>query len=437
MKKRLFVLLMAGCLMAGSILTGCSSKAANETAVVDDKQEDAESDKQKEAKKAKDQKKEESSETEEDKDTGETAGEVVKVGKNAGKSGVPVLGGRNTEGYDKFKYLYEEVLISEEDEEQQITIYIPEGDYYDVDMARADAEEHGVSFTVKLNPYVQYDQGDYSPEENLQVYLDDEYDEFYTTDLKALEISDIEEIGDDAARATVKYCEYESWDEDYAAIYTTYCYHMLEPDLAVLTKVEINSKNADADTKKLLKEIESFYNFEIEWNAKEAEEMIENYLENSEGETETFSTGFLKFDLPSGWKEDIDYSEPDMSIYAPGGDLEFSGCAVIVMEKYIGYEMDDFSKLFTNNEFVEEFLEAQLGEDIEDFTVEEYGETSIGETVVITCSYVRDDMKAESEIYLSGNGYSLYAVQALQSDRAEEDALAVAEDIVINGKLNN
>lgn len=435
MKKRLFVLLMAGCLMAGTVLAGCSSKtAADEVTAAADEEAGG----KKAIKRAKNAEKETAGKIETDEtEKEEQAEETVKTSKSTGKSGAPVLGGKNVEGYDKFKYLSEDVLTSEEDEELQITIYLPKSDYYNVDMEWADAEEHGVSLAVKLNPYMQYEQEDYTPEENMQAFLDDEYDEFYATDYKALEISDIEEIDDETALATVKYCKYESWDEDYAAIYVTYCYKILDSDTAVLTEVEINSKEVDGDTKKLLKEIESFYDFKVEWDAKEAEEKIENYLADSDGETDTFSTGFLKFDLPAGWEEDMEYSNYDMSVYAPDGDLEFSGCAVIIMEKFIGSEMGELSKLFTDNEFVEGFLEAQLGEDVEEFTIEEYGETCIGETVLITCSYARDDMEAKSEVYLSGNGYSIYCVQALQADYAEEDAFAAADDIIMNGKLNN
>lgn len=435
MKKRVMMLLLAGCMTLGTLFTGCGSLGGSEETVASVKADKA--DKEEESKDSK--KIEKNDDSEEEEETEETEDKEKKKKK---KSSAPVLGGKDVEGYEGFEYLYEEVLMTDaqEDEEtgkmtkEQLTVYIPKGEYSSADRDRAYAEKLGVEFTVSLNPYLQYEQEDYSAEENLEVYLEDEFDEFYITDYKDFEMSEVEKVNGDDACATVKYCKYDSWDEAYNVYYTTFYVRELSPETMVLVEVQINSGEAAEKTQDLLDEISAFYEFDVNWDKKEAEKKLENYLENGNGDSDEFSTGYLKFNLPEGWEKDEYNSNYDTDIYAPGGDVDNAECGIAFVKEYVGSD-SGITQLIDDTDIFESVMEELFGEELDDFTAMVYGDTVIGNTALLTFSYTVDDETAYCEMYLAEQDGYLYGIQTIESGLNEEDPVEVARDILENGKL--
>ena len=435
MKKKAVLLLMTGCLTIGTLFAGCSAKEVAETTVAETEEKEDEEEEEGKVKKEKeeDDTEENSTEEKEEDDTEEES-----------KNSAPVLGDEDASGYEGFEYLYEEELMTDAEENEEtgkmektrLTVYIPKADSTSVNRDYAYANKMGVSFDIKLEPYLQYKQEDYTAEENLQAYIDEEYDEFRTTDLKDLELSEVEAADDTTATAYAKYCKYDSWEEEYQVIYKTYYLKEVEPEIYVMVEVEVNSLEATAKTPKMLEELSAFYGVDMQWDADEAQAKLDNFLANDDSDVETVSTGFLKFDLPKGWEEDTSVSKYGMTVYAPDGDTDFAECAIAVLNEYMGSDMDNVVELLLSEEFVDQYVTGQFGDEVTNVKVEEYGTTCIGETIMLECTYVDGDDEVNCRFYMSGKGSSLYAIEAMQFEGAEEDVFQIAEDILANGKFN-
>lgn len=234
MKKRIVLCVLLGLLMAG--LAGCGADKAKETSAKaesgeekEDEEEDEEEEEKASKKKSKKSKKSEEDVNEEDAKDEEEVDEEEKEDKedkeskkdskkkSKKKASGIVLGSDEAEGYEGFEYLYEEILMTDTEENEEtgkkerksLTVFVPDDDYSTASGNYAYANSMGVNFRVELEPYLRYDAEDYLPEENLEAYMEASYDPFYTTDYKDMVISDVEAIDNGAARCTVEYCEYD------------------------------------------------------------------------------------------------------------------------------------------------------------------------------------------------------------------------------------
>lgn len=439
MKKRLLVVLLAGCMTFGTLFTGCGSidKVKETIASAEDKEEEEEE--KEEGKKLKASKKEEEAE---EKEEAEEVKEIEEEVEEESYSDIPSFDSEDAEGYEGFEYLYEDELVSEpEDDEEsgkkkkeKVTVFIPDGDYSNVERDYAYAEAMGVEFDIRLNPYIQYEQEDYSARENLQEYLDTEFDEFYTTEYKDLELSEAEELYDDAASATAKYCEYDEYEEGYDVYYKTFYMKELSSGALVLIEVSISANEVTDKAEDLLFELESFYEFDIDWDEEEAAEKLENYLANDTGDSDVFSTGFLKFDLPKGWEKDSANSSYNAVVYAPDGDADFAECGIMILNEYVGAEGASMEMLVEESDILQGMMEEICGEVLDSFEVEYYGETAIGDTALLKFTFVEDDVTAECEFYMSIDDGDMYGVLAMNYGDCEEDIFGIANEIVENGK---
>lgn len=358
-------------------------------------------------------------------------------------SGV-VLGGDFDESEADFEYLYAETLMTESTqnaetgkmENQKLTVFLPQGDYNTVNRDYARAERLGLELYVCLNPQIQYHQEDYTVEENLESYLEYEYDEFYSVDYRDLTISEVESDGV-SARASVEYLYYDSWDKEYYPVFCTYYLKELDKNTSVLVSTEINATEATGKTPLLVEELESFYGFEIDWDADAAQAKLDAFLASGEKDVVTVSTGYLKFELPQGWEEDYnaddDYST---SVYAPGGDTDTADCFISIGRSYEGEDasITEFLKDDTGSEFLKQYF-TQLGLDADNVTVENYGLTCLGET--LRCKFVLDmyGVTATVDCYIAcmdGYTYQLFSVQTADS---EEDASAILQQILAEGQV--
>lgn len=420
MKKRVIVLLLT--MSVAFAMAGCSKKDATET--TSNKQEESVGEAGEETTK------ENSGNEEKEETVNETRA---------------VLGG-NAENFDGFEFLYAEELKTESEkneetgkmENKSITVMIPMDDYASVNRDYAYVNSLGVHFEVRLNPYLQYKQEDYLVSENLQAYLDEEYDEFYSTDLKALEISDIEELDEHRACASVNYVQYDTWDDMYVPYYKAFYVNEVEKDLVVMVEVEINLAEVTGKTPKLLEEIESFYEFEIGWDKTAMEQKVADYVANNDGEDEMFSTGYLMFKLPKGWKEDTDYDD-DYSTYsyAPDGDGVFSECAVTIGREFATDGDESIKALLKDTEVTKALLAEQIGDTVKNMELEDLGDTAIGRTVKMTADIEEDGMVAHCAFYFGGSKDYVYTIYAIETDHATDDAFAAAEMILETAQSKN
>lgn len=418
MKRKILTLILAICVAMSA--TGCGeSKGTFKYQIDEDMAEDIESE-----------------ETEEK----ETTIELEEETKKTKKTGA-VLGG-DEENFDEYEYLYDEILMTESEENEEsgkmeskkVTILLPIDDYTSVNRDYAYSNKLGVNFRVSLNPRFQYKQEDYLLSENLQAFLDSEFDEYYSTDYKDLVISEVEELDDNRVRATANYVEYDKWDEVYKPVYNTYYVVELEKDLSVLVEVEVDLAEVTGKTQQLIEELETFYEFDIDWDQAVAEKKVEDFLANDTGDTDSFSTGYLMFDLPKNWDEDRDFGDYSVDAYAPDGDSAFAECVVVIAREFMSEEMD-VTMLLKDEEYTKEYLTELIGESITNLTLEDAGDTAIGTTVKVSFDAEEEGSTFHYVYYFSGKDYYMYTIYAIQTEKATEDAIAVAEDIVANGKL--
>jgi len=365
--------------------------------------------------------------------------EEVKEETKSTKSGI-VLGGSDVEGYEGFEYLYEELLMTETEENEEtgkkerknLIVYIPDDDYASANGDSAYANSMGIEFRVELEPYIRYNAEDYLPEENLDEYVASKYDPFFSTECKDLVITEATKAGDGYV-STVEYCSYNDWDKTYYAEFCTYYLVELETGETVLVSVVVNSEDVTGKTPGLIEELESFYCFEINWDKDRAEQKCTAYAENP---TENkFSTGRLLFDLPEGWEKDRNISTADEYIYAPDGDASFSGCMVGVRDEYLGYGEEINLEALVEEEG-KEALKEMLGENVSNYTVE-MCETGLGEAAKITCSVEEDGYEVKIVMYMIVDDYNLYRIMAMDTADETVSALPVLEDIIANAMLRD
>ncbi len=72
----------------------------------------------------------------------------------------------------------------------------------------------GMEFTVDIQPYFQYEEDDYTLAENLDYYLELEYNPDYM-DFAGLEVGKaVEDKASNSAQAVVSYCKYDIVEEN-------------------------------------------------------------------------------------------------------------------------------------------------------------------------------------------------------------------------------
>lgn len=419
MKKKVVLCFMLGCMMAA--FAGCSSKETKEAAATEAVTEEDSDGK----------------DSRSDKEADTETGEETEEGK---ASDGPVLGGENVEGYEGFEYLYEEILMTETEENKdtgkkerkKVTVYIPDDEYTRADGNYAYSNSLGVNFRVELEPYIRYDADDYLPEENLDEYVANKYDPFYTADYKDLIITEAEEAADGVI-STVEYCRYNEWDEVYYAVFCTYYLAELESGETVLVTVEVTSSETTGKTEKLLAELEQFYQFDINWDADRAEKKCADYAEN--GTENTYSTGSLLFELPEGWEEDDDLSSYETRVYAPDGDSEFAGCMVTIYEEYVSYD-EEVNPNAVIETLTEEAMEESLEVEITNYATE-ICDTGLGEAAKITYSIEDGENSAIATMYVVSSDYYVYRLMSLETPDATESAQIVLDGIMATGQIRD
>ncbi|MGN0377600.1 MAG: hypothetical protein ACI4ED_08195 [Suilimivivens sp.] len=356
------------------------------------------------------------------------------------KDGVPVLGQEDIEDYEGFTYLYCENLRTQSEENKEtgkmesksLPVFIPQSDYVYVSMDYASVEKLGVTFRVELEPSIRYDQEDYLTYENLEYYVEGEFDPFYTSQYKDVVLGEVEDIDRNTARMTAEVCYYNEYYDSYSPVFNTYFLKTLENDCTVLVEISINGDDVTGKTPELLEELEAFYEFEIDWDKERADKKVEDFL--ASGGDNTFSTGYLLFELPEGWSKDTEVSEYDTPVYAPDGDADFAGCFIALYEEYVGYNA--FKGVENSTDELVEIVQQYLDEEGVKAEVSSYGETCLGTAILSVMTVDDEEMgTAVFHIYWIFNDSYMYKVTAVAVDGATDNPFVVAEGILKDGQV--
>lgn len=367
-------------------------------------------------------------ETEETKEPEETEEETKAV------SGV-VFGSDEAKGYDGFEYLMEELVSTsntKSGDKKTLSVFVPDGDYPSVSGSYATSERMGVVVDVDIDPYLQYDAEDYTVGENLEAYVEDEMS--YSSYLYGIDIGEIEEIGNDAAMCEVTYMQFDSYDDSYAPYYQIFYLKEMGDNVMGLLDICIIADETTGKTKKLLAELESFYQIDIGWDDSFAEAKRAEFESSDEYNADAFNLGYMTFELPEGWEKDEDESSYSEAVFAPKGDAIGEYGYISIEEDYADDE-GIIDEMLSDLEYTQSYFEDVLGEDVTDLVIDDAGETFLGKTLMM-------EMKADGDtgiFYIAQNGYSQYAIYAViwagEGEEAEADVRAALDMFFETGKL--
>lgn len=413
MKKRIALCLMMSCLTAAA-LSGCNAgkirKTVNSTDVSEDVNEE-----------------ESNEETVENDD-----------------SGYPVLGQEDIDDYEGFKYLYCEKLRTESEknektgkmESKELEVFVPIDDYVSVSRNYVMVDKYGISFSLRLNPYIRYGKDDYLIGENLEYYMESSLDTAYTDKYMDIVMSDVEEVDENTAYATAEYCLYDRYNDDYSAVFSTLLLKKLENDVTVILEIEVNSEDVTGKAPKLIEELEEFYEIEINWDKERAEKKLEDFL--GKGGDRTISDGYISFELPEGWSKDSYESEFSTYVYAPDGDAAEANCFLSINKEYLdSSDYIDIDTLEDNQDEIIALVKEIIEEDGTTADVSYYGKTDLGLVVKAEIEEVdEDEVITTIHAYWIFNEDYVHTILAVQyGDEAKGDPFAVAENILNNGRV--
>ena len=350
-------------------------------------------------------------------------------------SGV-VFGSKEAKGYDGFEYLMEELISTSNTrsgEKKTLSVFVPDGDYPSVSGSYATSDRMGVMVNVDIDPYLQYNYEDYTVEENLEAYVEEELS--YSSYLYCVEIGEVEAIGKDAAMCEVTHMQYDSYDGLYAPYYQVYYLKELGDDVMGLVDICIIAEETTGKTKDLLAELSSFYQVEIGWDESFAETKWVEFESSDEYNADAFNIGYMTFELPDGWEKDETESTYSESVFAPKGDA-IGEYGYLSIEEDYAYDDGVIDEMLSDLEYTQSYFEDVLGEDVSDLVIEDAGETFLGRTLKM-------EMKAEGDtgiFYIAQSGDYQYAVYAViwagEGDAARADVEAALDMFFETGKLN-
>lgn len=422
MKNKIITALLITAMLSG--LTACGGKEPSASDLTTNRTREAEDDTTTE-----DDAEEAEEETEETKEPEETEEETKAV------SGV-VFGSDEAKGYDGFEYLMEELVSTsntKSGDKKTLSVFVPDGDYPSVSGSYATSERMGVVVDVDIDPYLQYNAADYTVEENLEDYVEDEMS--YSSYLYGIDIGEVKEAGKDAAVCEVTYMQFDSYDSTYAPYYQVFYLKEMGDNVMGLVDITIIADETTGKTKDLLAELESFYQIDIGWDDSFAEAKRAEFESSDEYNADAFNLGYMSFELPEGWEKDEDESSYSEAVFAPGGDA-IGGYGYISIEEDYAYDEGVIDEMLSDLEYTQSYFEEVLGEDVTDLVIDDAGETFLGKTLSM-------EMKADGDtgiFYIAQSGYSQYAIYAVvwagEGEEAEADVRAALDMFFETGKLN-
>ncbi len=355
-----------------------------------------------------------------------------------------VLGNDFPEDFDGFVYMSSAVLVTEDVEDgkdncRELLVMIPDGDYSSVNQNEAYSERSGIKFRVSLNPAYTFLSGEgqkYSLEDDMEFFLSYMFDEFYNTYYKEIEISEMVRT-DNGIRVTVKYLMHDTWLEKYIPVFCTYYLAELDKDTRVFVEVTLDAETVNGETDGLIEELEMFYGFDIEWDAEAAQKKLDKFLAGGGFEKNSFSTGYLMFELPEGWHQDYYYSDTANTFtFLPEEDAAGNvSCFINIRREYVGEGNIDIREMAEDTEQGKAIFKELFGDRAENVEVMDYGMTCLGYAIKLSYT-VRGELSDERvEWYIIENKGYLYFIHASATAESTENVFGLVEDILHNGKV--
>ena len=366
-------------------------------------------------------------ETEEE-ETEEKETEEKEEGQKA--SGV-VFGSDEAKGYTGFEYLMEE-LISTSDtksgDKVSLSAFVPDGDYPSVSGSRARCDRMGVTVEVDIDPYIQSKWQDYTMQENLEVYVENDlsYSDYY-----GLEIGEVEQLSDECCVCEISYMEYSSWDNEYTPFYEIFCLRDMGNEVMAMIDIRIEAEETTGKTQTLLDELSSFYEIKIGWDESFADAKREAFENSDEFNADAFNLGYISFELPEGWDKDEDESSYDETCFGPRGDIY--GIGYISVTKDFASDKKVVDAMLSDIDYTKSYFEEQSDATI--LGIEDAGETFLGKTLKIE---LLDDGDT-CIIYMAQDDYTVYQVYAVvwegEGEEAEAEVRAALDKLFETGTM--
>ena len=345
-------------------------------------------------------------------------------------SGV-VFGSDEAKGYTGFEYLMEE-LISTSDtksgDKVSLSAFVPDGDYPSVSGSRARCDRMGVTVEVDIDPYIQSKWQDYTMQENLEVYVENDlsYSDYY-----GLEIGEVEQLSDECCVCEISYMEYSSWDNEYTPFYEIFCLRDMGNEVMAMIDIRIEAEETTGKTQTLLDELSSFYEIKIGWDESFADAKREAFENSDEFNADAFNLGYISFELPEGWDKDEDECTYDETYFGPRGDIY--GIGYISVTKDFASEKKMVDAMLSDVDYTKSYFEELFDATI--LGVEDAGETFLGKTLKIE---LLDDGDT-CIVYMAQDDYTIYQVYAVvwegEGEEAEAEIRAALDKLFETGAM--
>ncbi len=377
---------------------------------------------------------EEAAAAEETKETEEEVTEVAEEPeekKESPKASGVVFGSDEAKGYTGFEYLMEE-LISTSDtksgDKVSLSAFVPDGDYPSVSGSRARCDRMGVTVEVDIDPYLQSKWQDYTMQENLEEYVENDlsYSDYY-----GVEIGEVEQLSDDCFVCEISFMEYSSWENEYKPYYEMYCLRDMGNEVMAMIEIIIEAEETTGKTQTLLDELSSFYEIKIGWDESFADAKREAFENSDEFNADAFNLGYISFELPEGWEKDEDESSYDETCFGPNGDIY--GIGYISVSKDFVSQKNTIDAMLSDIEYTKSYIKEQY--EASYVEVEDAGETFLGRTMKI-------EMKADGDtavFYMAQDDYTYYEIDAIvwdgEGEEAEAEVMAALDMLFETGTL--
>lgn len=352
-----------------------------------------------------------------------------------------VFGSESAAGYRDFEYLTEQIVSvtgSGSGKETDYSVYVPESKYSAVYGALARGESAGVYVGVNFEPDLLTKTETHSVRGDLKRYIDEMIT--YYSDCYNIDVSKIENIGKNAAVCEVDYIKYDFYEDTYTPYYEVYGLYDLGDDVTALVIVVIDADHTTEETREMLDELSSFYQFDIHWDESFAQAKIDKFNDSNSKIRKyennrhagshtgnTYDMELITFMLPEIWEIDEELSDEEygMLAFIPDDGREEAETYFFVMETGEAFGMVELWL-----EDIEE-LEALYEEEFEDceVNIEDIGLTFLGRTVETKITIYDEEWESVNFIYLAEDDEYSYMLSAgyEPSGDAEKDAELEAE----------
>lgn len=357
------------------------------------------------------------------------------------------LGCEVNEDYKGFKYLQGESITTEfirnakngQMEYEEVIVFLPQDHYKSKSSGQASAGRGGIYVEVKLNPTFRYGYEEIdracTVAENLEYYINKEYDEFssvcYCSDIEVSEMI----TGDNFAGITVEYCE----TDESVRRNQIYLFQLQEDDNVLLT-ITVKPEELSEETEGIAKELEGFYGIDIDYSTDGLQEKLDNYLANRNEEVTQIREDFIRFELPVHWKRDYTILDYSKRAFAPNGDaLEAKGYIAVAqytMEDIAWKIEDAYADDTLKEEILREYAEAE-GVPYDRMQIEECPDVNLGAALKATYTVEATENFPESQVeaYLIADEKYLYVIKGVQNKDSVEDTSVVLEMVLTSGKI--